>query len=215
MNSQAWDALYLYFSALENTYKKMLEMSAQDLLVSDDDTLDCMPLYQEIANNLKECKKNLTPLIPEKALMYLMSALIFHCDETVLTKKLTQSLCIRNDNGPNNRLQIVQSQWPTLQKQFLHCRNGGERFFFYLEELLEHSDKYSIVVEVYYFCLKQGFKGCYLHKQELLERIRQRCAQVIRTSASTAHSRVDEDPLFVRNHNQLEPLLGEHNEALA
>ncbi len=178
MNNEVWDYLYGYFIALEESYSKISILAANaqptstnEIMGSDvgaAEPIDCLPIYQEIAKSLEECQKQLTPLLTKMELKYLLCALIFHCDETVLTKKL-----------PTNRLIPTLCEWPGLQKKMLHCRDGGERFFNHLDKLLQHSRDYKMAIEVYYFCLKQGFVGCYFNDPKKIQYYLTRCAEVI------------------------------------
>lgn len=186
MNNSAWDFLYHYFSAQEAAYQKIITLckSHQATTVDDDeqDVLpeevmvthnpDLLPIHQEMLKNIQQCQQNLTPLMAEKELIYLIRALIFHCDETVLTTTIIHKLLQRN-----------RSLWPVLQQQLAQCRNGGECFFNHLDELLLHCNTYRMALEVYYFCLKQGFKGCYFNDPEKIKIYLSRCTRAIRQNA--------------------------------
>ncbi|MES2824661.1 MAG: DotU family type IV/VI secretion system protein [Pseudomonadota bacterium] len=179
MKSEAWDYLYLYFSALdeiflqfvgpyENAQSKPIAGASKGHDSSTGETLDLLPICEKIEENIKQCHSYIKPLITKKELKYLISALIFHCDETVVTKKLDRH-CIPKKSY----------QWPSIQKKIAHCQNGGERFFRYLDEMLLHSRNYSLAIEVYFFCLSQGFVGCYFDDPEKIKAYLKRCTDAI------------------------------------
>ena len=184
MNTSAWDFLYLYFAAQELAYAKITALceSLQAIAIDDEDippegatitgVAKLLPIHQEMIENIQQCQQKLTALMTEKELTYLISALIFHCDERVLTTKIIYKLLLKN-----------RFVWPCLQQQLVQCRNGGERFFNHLDELLLHPLAYPLALEVYYFCLKQGFRGCYFCDPEKIKRYLAHCARAIKQNA--------------------------------
>lgn len=181
MNNSAWDFLYLYFSAQELAYAKISALceSLQTIDIDDEDILpegatitgaaELSPIYQEMIKNIQQCQQKLASLIAEKEIAYLINALIFHCDERVLTTKIVNKLLLKN-----------KFAWPCLQQKLVQCRNGGEFFFTHLDELLLHPDAYPLALEVYYFCLKQGFRGCYFRDPEKIKRYLAHCTRAIK-----------------------------------
>jgi hypothetical protein len=184
MNTSAWDFLYLHFSAQELAYAKITAV-CESLQAIDIDNeylppegatitgvAKLLPIYQEMIENIQQCQHNLTALMTEKELTYLISALIFHCDERVLTTKIIYKLLLKN-----------RFVWPCLQQQLVQCRNGGERFFNHLDELILQPLAYPLALEVYYFCLKQGFRGCYFRDPEKIKRYLAHCTRAIKQNA--------------------------------
>jgi type VI protein secretion system component VasF len=70
---------------------------------------------------------------------------VIHFDEMV-TQRLTSAALLR---------------WPLLQHEFYGFRDGGERFFAALQELLDHDAPFELVAPFLY-SLRRGFKGRYL-----------------------------------------------------
>lgn len=184
MNNGAWDFLYLYFSAQELAYAKITALceSLQAIDIDNGDiqpegatitsAAELSPIHQEMIENIQQCQQNLAPLMAEKEIAYLINALIFHCDERVLTTKIVNQLLLKN-----------KFVWPCLQQQLVYSRNGGEIFFNHLDELLLHTDAYPLALEVYYFCLKQGFRGCYFRDPEKIKRYLAHCTRAIKQNA--------------------------------
>ena len=210
MNNQAWDHLYLYFSEIENIYDRLTspELSDQVSLIinelnntEDNGDLhqtelayssielppECLEAHADLLDNIENCKEKLRPLIKEKELDYVTSALIFHCDETILTKTLNRLFaeidcsCSKQAHAP---MFMFKSKWPTLQMSMLQCRDGGERFFNSLDEISLAPTDYILAVEVYYFCLKQGFVGRYLDSQHTIDKYKAKLADVIAANQS-------------------------------
>ncbi|MBK9265497.1 MAG: DotU family type IV/VI secretion system protein [Polyangiaceae bacterium] len=51
----------------------------------------------------------------------------------------------------------VAIQWETLQGEIYNTESGGEEFYKYLEQIKSP----QLAVEVYYYCLQDGFEGMY------------------------------------------------------
>jgi hypothetical protein len=196
MSNAAWDCLYLYFNQVESIYAQIIalqtEQQALPLVVNEDNNaseenveappLDFLPLHEELKSSIALCQESMNSHVTEKEWGNLVCALIFHCDETVLTQTLE---CRANINAKGLK---VKAMWPTLQKQLLECRNGGERFFIKLDELLMQPCDFPVAIETYYFCLKQGFKGRYLHQPEKLQSYLEKCSDVITQNLVRAKS---------------------------
>ncbi|WP_438011802.1 DotU family type IV/VI secretion system protein [Sorangium sp. So ce321] len=60
--------------------------------------------------------------------------------------------------------------WPLLQDGVLRDENGGEVFYARLDALLRPQVKASMVHEVYYWCLEDGFCGRYEEGDPAIER---------------------------------------------
>ena len=77
--------------------------------------------------------------------------------------------------------QVSSFDQPTLvQDTLFHIDNGGERFYLTLDEALNERDPPALLLEVFYYCLKDGFLGRYeAHdpgRAAYLERLAQRLA---------------------------------------
>lgn len=195
MSNKAWDCLYWYFSAQEQHYQTIKSQIAVDQLADinaadineaeiestsnhnkepeNSEHSDIFSIYQTTLTNIQQCSKNLTEILPEQEVKLIMQALIFHVDETVLTINMASRLW-----------QKKRFLWPGIQNELLLCRNGGEKFFINLNYLLKHSEDNRMALEVYYFCLKQGFKGCYFNDPEKIKRYCGQCTRAIKRNAT-------------------------------
>jgi len=59
----------------------------------------------------------------------------------------------------NNILSSVDVSWPLLQKELFQIENAGEVFYEILEDILNKPQTPTAIYEVYYFCLRYGFRG--------------------------------------------------------
>ena len=71
------------------------------------------------------------------------------------------------------------SRWQPLQGEFFNEKNGGETFFTYLDDNLKQIKTHPIVLEVYYFCLSDGFVGVYRDNPKKIEDYRHKLAERI------------------------------------
>ncbi|MFT6990066.1 MAG: hypothetical protein ACJASL_002044 [Paraglaciecola sp.] len=213
MSNAAWDCLYQYFNQVESVYANItaLQTEQQTLALGENEDnhssdeaadippLDFLPLNEALKSSITLCQQNMLTILTEKEWQYVQCALIFHCDETVLTQTLE---CRANVKTKSLKF---KAKWPTLQKQLLECRNGGERFFIKLDELLTPSSELTVAIETYYFCLKQGFKGRYLQQPDILESYMQRCSKVMTSNIAEAKSQAI---LATQAHPKNEPKIG-------
>jgi type IV/VI secretion system ImpK/VasF family protein len=51
--------------------------------------------------------------------------------------------------------------WEPLQSETFNIENGGELFYWQIDERLRHQATHPLVFEVFYFCLNDGFVGMY------------------------------------------------------
>ncbi|MEY3212254.1 MAG: hypothetical protein RIT28_2735 [Pseudomonadota bacterium] len=65
-------------------------------------------------------------------------------------------------------------QWQPLQLELFDTDEGGTRFFEELDHLLVDPAAHPFVLEVYAFCLAEGFRGVYQNDPEPLQRHRAR-----------------------------------------
>lgn len=178
MSNKAWDCLYLYFSTQEQHYSKIRSLLALNQLADtteanspDQEQMknkhkEMLSLYRDALDNIQQCRKNLALILSEKEIKFVIQALIFHVDENVLTIKMANKL------------------WPGMQQELLQCRNGGEKFFINLNYLLKDSENHRMALEVYYFCLKQGFVGCYFNDPEKIKQYCVQCTRAIKRNAT-------------------------------
>jgi type IV/VI secretion system ImpK/VasF family protein len=122
------------------------------------------------ATALKKLASDLSERCGEQEIQLVIHALIFMCDEIMLTQE--HSATMRNAHKEPQR----------LQHAFLKINNGGEVFFTLLDKVLIEPKKYQFALEVFYFCLVQGFKGCYLDDASQLAHYTGACVTAIKAN---------------------------------
>lgn len=81
-------------------------------------------------------------LLPEHEVHYVLFPIVVHFDE--LARLVSRG---------------ATAKWEPLQSELYDVSNGGELFYVRLEERLQQKETPSIVFEVFYFCLSNGFLG--------------------------------------------------------
>ena len=93
---------------------------------------------------LLSLKKELSYSFTEREVFQVLIPIVIYCDE--LVRGITRGAVLR---------------WEPLQSELLNIDNGGELFFWSMEDRLRESEASPLVFEVYYFCLSDGFEGMY------------------------------------------------------
>jgi type IV/VI secretion system ImpK/VasF family protein len=87
--------------------------------------------------------------------------------------------------------------WPLLQDDVLRDENGGEVFYKRLDALLRPPVKASMIHEVYYWCLEDGFRGRYKDSDPEIEEYKDALRRAIPTPNAPASTRPEEAPASV------------------
>ncbi|WP_133470991.1 DotU family type IV/VI secretion system protein [Paraglaciecola marina] len=207
MNHKAWDDLYLCLIQQQEVFEK-IELETLNLDNLTEQANDFSPFITELETIFSACQTAISQHLDEAELTYVVEALIFQCDETILTQKLVTKTCESQHAETLNHLPFLPcSKWVTLQKHLLDCRTGGERFFENLEQILATENKYPFALEVYYFCLKQGFVGRYNQQSEPITEYMRHCTKAISQSTEV----LKHPHIHLKQHERNEPLLrGQH-----
>jgi hypothetical protein len=102
-------------------------------------------LRNEILAKLDELRGELSKVLSEREVFFVLLPLTIHYDELVLRRL-----------PPNE-----QTAWPLLQRERFDINDGGDKFYSFAEERLANPDTPPLVFEVLYFCLSDGFMGRY------------------------------------------------------
>jgi type IV/VI secretion system ImpK/VasF family protein len=70
--------------------------------------------------------------------------------------------------------EFLATSWPLLQTRLTGRKTGGTDFFRLIDRLLESGPQPTLVLEIYYFCLSNGFQGQYADDLAALEDYKQR-----------------------------------------
>ncbi len=242
MLNKAWKPLHQYFLALDKIYASLAseEFSASlapivspnidsetlaeiEQATQEQQLLEVTDYFNDVQtkliDNLELCRENLAPLVTKRELDYVIAALTIHCDETLLTtilNRIFSKLECHCESKLHTPLFRVKSQWPSLQRSQLQCRDGGELFYEQLNELLSQSASYALAIEVHYFCLKQGFLGQYVNAPHEVDRLLDKLAKAITKnhSAYIAPQAIDalteNDERFGQNTKKEPKIGGDH-----
>lgn len=129
-------------------------------------------LRMEVRAQLVAAREGLEKSMSERDAYLVLFPVVVHLDE------LVQTLLQDNQRGV----------WPLLQRDLFDTDRGGELFYATLDEILEGT-ALPIVVEVYAFCLRLGFRGKLLGDEEgaaaVIQRVSARLADDIEPSRMT------------------------------
>jgi type IV/VI secretion system ImpK/VasF family protein len=81
--------------------------------------------------------------------------------------------------------------WEPLQSETFNIENGGELFYWAIDERLRHQDTHPLVFEVFYFCLNDGFVGMHQGDPRKIEEYKDRLRKRIPTRPTGSAPRKD------------------------
>ena len=143
MYPDAWLGVYCLFETFQTAYDAIAHLNLHTALPPPPAAVEEM--RDAMLTELRQLKDRLDDLLEPTDVGLVIFGLTVHLDERILTGLFAQR----------------PQDWRLLQKQFLHIRNGGEDFFLKTDYILQTSSTSSFVWEIYYFCLKHGFRGRY------------------------------------------------------
>ncbi len=104
--------------------------------------------------------------LTERDVYFILFPIVAHLDEEVQTRYVEP---------------IRLGGWPPLQRELFDTDAAGELFYETLEDILLKPQTLPLILEVYYFCLHDGFQGRLVsnpsRRQEYMERLRGRIPQ--------------------------------------
>lgn len=106
---------------------------------------DMIELRADLRNQLDFLKVALSDVHNERDTYMILFPIVAQIDEII----------------QNNILSPVDVSWPLLQKELFQVENAGEVFYEILEDVLNKPQTPTSIYEVYYFCLRYGFRGRY------------------------------------------------------
>jgi len=122
---------------------------------------DLVKLREGVRRALVTLKKELGAVLTDHEVYYVLIPIVIYCDELVLS--VTKGAVTR---------------WEPLQSELFNIENGGELFYWSMEERFRQVETHPLVFEVFYFCLNDGFLGMHqgdLRKiEEYKDRLRKR-----------------------------------------
>lgn len=83
-------------------------------------------------------------------------------------------------------------EWTPLQIEFFDVDDGGELFFSTLDQVLRAEETLPLILEVYLYCLKDGFLGCYAGDLRKIEEYRERLSARIPKASLSKKPMIDQ-----------------------
>jgi hypothetical protein len=135
---------------------------------------DLVKMRDGMRKLLDRLRKELSRTLSEHAVYSILVPIVIYADE--LARVITRG--------------SVQS-WEPLQSETFNIDNGGELFFWSIDERLRQPDTLPLVFEVFYFCLSDGFVGMYQGDPHKIEEYKDKLRKRIPTKATTGAARKD------------------------
>jgi type VI protein secretion system component VasF len=123
-----------------NSFLKPLREFNEKLTI---EMIDLLELRIRLRDQLEYLRIVLTQLYSDRDAYYVLFPLTAHCDEVVKM----------------SILDVQNIEWPPLQQELYKVDDAGDLFYELLDNALIKTDTLSLVYEVYYFCLQDGFCG--------------------------------------------------------
>lgn len=120
----------------------------------------------KIRDQLDILREALARDLTERDVYFILFPIVAHLDEEVQTRYVEP---------------IRLGGWPPLQRELFDTDAAGELFYETLDDILLKPQTLPLILEVYYFCLHDGFRGRLVsnpsRRQEYMERLRGRIPQ--------------------------------------
>lgn len=130
-------------SVEEQRYPRAVEL-AKDLAFREAhaDGADLVKMRDGMRKLLDSLRKEMARTLTEHEVYSVLIPIVIYCDE--LANAVTRGAVKR---------------WEPLQSEKFNIENGGELFYWSIEERLRQQETHPLVFEVFYFCLNDGFVG--------------------------------------------------------
>jgi type IV/VI secretion system ImpK/VasF family protein len=162
MKNKHWEAIHEVYTKMEKLCGRSLYTS-EDSLYADSDDLqqeveapqtdsdmsgtsdDVVHIRAELRTKLDFLKATLEEQYSERDTYLVLFPIVAQIDELIQT----------------NFLRAMKTSWPLLQKELFQIDNAGDVFYEILDDILIKPQTPMFIYEVYYFCLRYGFRGRY------------------------------------------------------
>ena len=138
----------------------------------DAEALAIIQVRREVRESLRRLEQRLAASYRAPNVRHVIAPLIIHTDERLMV-------------ATRGRVEA----WTPLQLEILGLDDGGVQFYLALDELLSQADTPALVFEVYYFCLRDGFKGLYAENPARIEDYKDRVQKRLSTEEARAMAR--------------------------
>ncbi len=194
-----------YWEAVHTVYTRMEELCGKSLCSPDpaaksegqqgpppgaeDDaasvgTETVVHIRSELRTQLDFLKATLAEQYSERDSYLVLFAVVAQIDEVIQTRFL----------------RTMQTSWPLLQKELFQLDNAGEVFYEILDDILLKPQTSLFIKEVYYFCLRYGFRGRYQDNPvKLSEYLKKLEAQLEQVEIEETAEEVEEEASAFKN----------------
>lgn len=104
--------------------------------------IDIVAVRAQLRKQLLWLKARLAEDLTEREVYHCLFPIVIYTDELV-----------------NVATEGASTRWEPLQGELYDVDNGGEKFFETIDTLLHKDDTHSLIFEIYFFCLHDGFVG--------------------------------------------------------
>jgi len=162
MKNKPWEAIHEVYTRMEKLCGKSLYVSEESLYAARGEQQesediepdagenvysidDIVHIRAELRNQLDFLQSTLAEQYSERDTYMILFAIVAQIDELIQT----------------NLLRTMNTSWPVLQKELFQIENAGEVFYEILDDILAKPQTHTFVYEVYFFCIRYGFRGRY------------------------------------------------------
>lgn len=162
MKNIHWEAIHEIYSKMEKLCGRSLYVPGNDLLAAENQeakeslpqpelrqaacgTEDVVHIRAELRTQLDYLQAALADQYSERDTYLVLFAVVAQIDELIQT----------------NLLRTLNINWPLMQKELFQIDNAGEVFYEILDDVLLKPQTPVFIYEVYFFCLRYGFRGRY------------------------------------------------------
>jgi type IV/VI secretion system ImpK/VasF family protein len=162
MKNKQWEAIHEVYTRMEKLCGRSLSIPEGSLYAGDDEQQsaedsrfggetvsysadDIVHIRAELRTHLDFLKAVLGEQYSERDTYIILFAIVAQIDELIQT----------------NFLRTMNMNWPLLQKELFQIDNAGEVYYEILDDILQKPQTHTFIYEVYYFCLRYGFRGRY------------------------------------------------------
>ncbi len=142
MQNKKWESVYNIFQVMEKTCEPLSGI-LKDLSPVNGNGDITLQIHNRLVEVLNEFRNDLNSLIHPDDAKLVSIPIILYFDELILT----------------NYFYDNPLSWPLLQERIFNAKNGGEKFYSIADLILKKENVECFIYEVYYFCLKHGFRG--------------------------------------------------------
>jgi len=162
MKNKPWEAIHELYTRMEKLCGKSLYVPEEELFTGRSD----LQAGEEGKRDLNADIDSVDDIVSMRAEMrhqldFLKATLAEHYSERDTYIVLFPISAQIDELIQNNYLNTMNMNWPLLQKELFKIDNAGEVFYEFLDELLSKPQTHMFIYEVYYFCMRYGFRGRY------------------------------------------------------